>query len=64
MTNREWLQSLSDEELAEILTSISTSGNTHECCQYLYGREDCGINGCYKGREEWLQAEHKEIDNG
>lgn len=52
MTNREWLQTLSDEEFEKI-TWLSC-----KCC--IYGGTECGELPCAIGRAEWLQAEHKE----
>lgn len=57
MTNREWLQSLTDEELAEALTFITN--DHHSYCPYVPYETDCFVKGCNKGREEWLQAEYK-----
>lgn len=51
MTNREWIESLSDEEFAKI-TWLSC-----KCC--IYGSTECELS-CAIGRAEWLQAEHKE----
>ena len=57
MTNREWLESLSDEELAKNLVS----------CKYCIYRVSCReypiTRGCYRGHYEWLQAEHKEKED-
>lgn len=53
MTNREWLESLSDEELAETLDSCTVCArkNTRFCCDNIE-------KTCSKGVQEWLQQEH------
>lgn len=55
MTNREWLESLSDEELAETLYSCTVCArkNTRFCCDNIE-------KTCSKGVQEWLKQEHKE----
>ena len=51
ITNREWLQSLGDEELAMKLCKSCKTCNT-----------DCGyITTCNHGLLVWLKAEHKEV---
>ena len=54
MTNREWLENLSDEELAETL----------DCCTVcVYGNvRFCSENICSKGITQWLRQEHKDND--
>lgn len=58
MTNRQWLESLSDEELAKVIVH----GYMHE----LFCDIDLSIactgepNQCDKCAKAWLQAEHKE----
>ncbi len=67
MTNRQWLESLSDEELANVLYDIADN----KCCDIAYcdtvedenGYLVCDWN-CKEGVRKWLQAEHKETDNG
>lgn len=57
MTNREWLESLSDKELAGIVTG------------FVAGKVivNIGLTNMYywvmKDFEEWLQAEHEETDD-
>lgn len=55
MTNREWLNTLTDEEFIEIMTFSPCDGCVvgHEgiCRSEL---------SCMDGRLMWLQAEHKE----
>lgn len=55
MTNREWLENLSDEELAETLDfcTVCARKNTRFCCDNIE-------KTCSKGVQEWLQQEHKE----
>ena len=50
MTNREWLASLSDKELAIWLCQISN-------CTYCEFIKYCSREG--KGTSEWLKKEHK-----
>ena len=52
MTNREWLENLSDEELAETLDFCTV-------CSYRDVRF-CNNNICSKGITQWLREEHKE----
>ena len=58
MTNREWLESLSDEELAMFYATQST---ICEMCDYT---DVCISNitseKCSEGVKRWLRAEHKE----
>lgn len=58
MTNREWLESLSDEKLAKFYATQST---ICEMCDYT---DVCISNitseKCSEGVVRWLQAEHKE----
>lgn len=64
MTNREYLESLSDEEFATQMLHL------HDCwyCSRR-GSLSC-LNDdeppftCIEGKKEWLQAEHEEDDNG
>ena len=63
MTNREWLESLSDEELAAELDDwlcfhcvYNTKGNVANCS--LENGYDEAI--CRSGTAEWFKAEHKE----
>ncbi len=62
MTNREWLESLSDEELANF---IFMEGCKCETCEYDGNKgnkclEPCS---CIDGKTKWLGATHKEQDN-
>ena len=53
MTNREWLQSLSDEEVARFI---------HTSCPHDYCEWSCSAdNDCLACITKWLQAEHKEV---
>lgn len=57
MTNREWLQTLSDKEF------VLTMCYSCNCC---IGHDDygkCGKISCRDGRIKWLQEEHKEDSN-
>ena len=56
MTNREWLESLSDEELAKFMLQADR-------CQYCATDiNQCALNSkdCIDGKCEWLKAEHEE----
>lgn len=55
MTNREWLQTLNDEEFTQIMWYSC------ECCVAYGNREKC-LNDmdCRDGRLKWLKQEHKE----
>lgn len=58
MTNREWLESLSDKELAYIIIDFDVKS-----CQEMYKNNLCQYhkkNACEKCRIKWLQMEHKE----
>ena len=67
MTNREWLERLSDEELADFLYGTSNS----KCCDIAScdtvedeeGEWVCDWD-CKEGIRKWLQAERGEGDNG
>ena len=59
-TNRQWLESLTDEELARMLLGPSI-------CDYcVYRRENggCSVNGnnCEGGCLNWLRAEHNGVE--
>ena len=60
MTNREWLESLSDEELAKELDK-----DCKHFCKRFDAQVKCfkSYEECVKGRLEWLQAEHKEKED-
>lgn len=56
MTNREWLQTLTDEEFVQIMCYSC------DCCVghlSIYNGK-CGKISCRDGRIEWLKQEHKE----
>ena len=57
MTNREWLESLPDSEMANIIAK--------SCATCVYENTYCGGSikrTCCKGTTEWLQQEHKDND--
>lgn len=63
MTNREWLESLSDEELAGYLYSLSEQyTNICEICSNKYTKCSMEYGKCSDGVSGWLQAEHKESE--
>lgn len=54
MTNRQWLESLSDENFIN---------NTSFACLNCIYADVCmsdGMYDCYEGQIKWLQAEHEE----
>ena len=60
MTNREWLRSLTDNELAEIFCD-NDLGNICNICAYRDDRKGCmDAVYCEDGVSEWLKQEHKE----
>lgn len=58
MTNREWLESLSDEEFVEIMIyscrSCVGDGSLEKCQRQP---------SCKDGKLKWLQEKHKETTN-
>ena len=55
MTNREWLENLNDEELADFLLKATT--NYPRICSL----PECGIAyKCIDGVKMWLQSKHEE----
>ena len=60
MTNREWLRSLTDNELAEIFCD-NDLGNICNICVYRNDRKGCmNVMCCEYGVSEWLKQEHKD----
>lgn len=57
MTNREWLNSLSDEELADKFGGINCS-TCRVFCDYPQN-----IGDCHKGFVLWLKEEHFDEEN-
>lgn len=65
ITNKRWLESLSDEDLARTFIRFANRANALcEMCEYRY--VDCSAYDkyatCTDGVAEWLQAEHKESE--
>ena len=59
MTNREWLNSLNDEELAEIYLDSSVIEGIE--CSIFCKEEFCECNQkCKENITKWLKAEKKE----
>ena len=57
ITNRQWLESLGDEEFIDkVFYMFVTSG----ICEYVSDKECNEYSDCQKCRFAWLQAEHKE----
>lgn len=62
MTNREWLESLSDEQFAKFLMKRKVC---EICAYHRFYRSVCNSKtilrlNCSKGVIEWLKAEHEE----
>ena len=64
MTNREWLQTLTDKELAkwnfEVDCGMCAHNSEKGICKNLSDRYIFDRNRCIDGIEKWLQAEHKD----
>ena len=62
MTNREWLQTLTDEELAKWRVLVECRSCAHNpekgFCNNLSVSFD--LNCCVDGTAQWLKQEHKE----
>ena len=56
MTNREWLQRVSANELAETMVDISE----RVCEKYCSMRWDTCSEDCVRGIKDWLGEEHKD----
>lgn len=53
MTNRQWLETLTDEEFVKVM---------YGSCRYCVANgniEECKSISCRDGRIEWLKQEHK-----
>lgn len=61
MTNREWLESLSDEKLAVLMAESGCLDVTSSLCNgYCAYTKDCCQCNCTEGIIAWLQSEHEE----
>lgn len=64
MTNREWLESLSDEEFAKWHQTVgcgSCAHNPEKCfCNNLSGAVSFDEAHCIDGTVKWMSMEHKE----
>lgn len=56
MTNKEWLFSLSDTELALILKDFEVACNETEFCDFVAGKDSDSCERCIK---HWLESEHE-----
>ena len=55
MTNREWLATLTDEQLVKVMRVFREDWCS--CCADNYSKGDkCGF--CFDGQVEWLSQEH------
>ena len=59
-TNREKINQMTNEELAEILSN-SNNGEVCKYCSYRY--EECDELSCYAGTLNWLNAESENTDD-
>lgn len=58
MTNREWLNTLTDEEFVRMMWCSC------ECCVAQGNMKECRKQAsCNEGRLRWLKKEHEESDN-
>lgn len=53
MTNREWINSLSNEQLVKLMRTFKD--DSCEFCAYS-GAAECGY--CFDGQVAWLEQEH------
>ena len=64
MTNREWLQTLTDEEFAKWNYEIGCGSCAYNSekgfCNNLTGSVSFETDRCINGTERWLKQEHKE----
>lgn len=64
MTNRQWLQTLTNEEFAKWRVLVECRSCAHKpekgLCNNLNGIASYDPNCCIDGTVKWLQAEHKE----
>lgn len=64
MTNREWLETLTDEELAKWRVSVDCRSCAHNpekgFCNNLTDIASFDQNCCIDGTAQWLKQEHKE----
>ena len=60
LTNREWLESLTDEEFAKFIRFANCSNS----CAYGENNTHCYEKGaCAQGRVKWLKQPHKEAND-
>ena len=56
MTNREWINSLSNEQLVKLMRTF----HEDNCCMCAdNGKDDCGF--CYERQAEWMAQEHDAV---
>ena len=56
MTNREWLNSLTNKQFAKFLQTFKE--NDCDACSFFYGVGDGECSLCFEGYEKWLDMEH------
>lgn len=61
MTNREWLQTLTDEELIKLLYS-NDDGINCDVCSRRSSKLEC-TPYCRDGMKEWLNQQHEENED-
>lgn len=62
MTNREWLASLSDAQLAEFLYGLEDYAHCDFCADDGKCHSDTIVQDCLSGLEKWLKKERKSHD--
>ena len=56
MTNREWVNTLSDDSLVEVML-------TCQSCIHKFGESGCTGKSCRDGKVEWLKQNYNEQEN-
>lgn len=54
MTNRQWLETCTDDELLN---------NIYICCVVMHDRGCPKVLSCRECQREWLNQQHKEVEN-
>ena len=61
MKNREKINQMSNEEMAELLSN-SNSGEVCQYCSYIL-YDECDVLSCYEGILNWLNKESEDTDD-
>ena len=62
MTNREYIQSLTDEDLADVLSKCSGDCGACPIDDYCHYVVNFTKSLCYHNWLKWLKDEHKEVE--